>query len=119
MNFDELKNTFKDNSRPILNDFFDFLDKLSLVANAKNNEVFFSDFQLPSNQDMNFIENSYDSFIPFLVESASGQYDIYCYDFEQEACPAVAVFSDHAVVNRWDSVPDFLSWLERMTNTGR
>lgn len=119
MNFDELKNEYKSNSSPILNDFYVFLDKLTLVVNAKNNEVFFRNFQLPNNQDIKLIEQSYDNFIPFFVESASGQHDIYCYDFEQEACPAVAIFSDHAVVNRWDSIPDFLNWLECMTSAGR
>lgn len=117
MKFDEIKDALKNNSCPTLNEFFIFLDKLSLVVNTKNNEVFFSSFQLPSKQDMDLIEHAYGCSIPFVVESESGQRDIYCYDLEQEAYPTVAVFSDHAFVKRWDSIPDFLSWLDCMANT--
>ena len=101
-----------------MNDFFGFLEKLSLVVNSKNGQMFFCNFKLPSGRDISIVRESYDFFIPFLIESASGQHDIYCYDFEQQRYPTIAVVSDHAVVNRWNSVPDFLAWLECMTNQG-
>jgi len=111
MNFDQLRVALQDNNRPIPDGFSFFLDKVSLVVNNKDNDAFFSNFHLPSSQDINLIEHLYNSLMPFIVESVSEQHDIYCYEFEQEAYPKVVVFSDHALVNKWDSVSEFLSWL--------
>ena len=119
MNFDGLKCTLENRRGPILTDFLIFLDQLSLVVNDKKNAMFFTNFQCPSNQDIKLIEHSYDSQIPFFIESTNGQHDIYCYDFEDEAYPKIAIFSDHSFVNKWDSVSDFLTWLDRMASTKR
>jgi hypothetical protein len=119
MNFDEFKGTLRKNNQPVLNDFSPFLDVLSLVVNDKNNKVFFRNFQLPRTQDMELIGRSYDRLVPFIVERATGQHDIYCYELEQEAYPKVAVFSDHAIVRRWNSALDFISWLSHMANAER
>jgi hypothetical protein len=119
VDFDEFKCAVKNNNYPFFGDFSTFLDDLSLVINDSRDKEFFRNFRLPNSHDMALIQSSYDSLVPFIVESASGQHDIYCYDFEQEAYPEVAVFSDHAIVKRWKSTPDFISWFSRVANEHR
>jgi hypothetical protein len=100
MNFDEFKELLRDSHHSISEDFFMFLDDLSSMTNHEGNEVFFRNFQFPSNQDMKLIDDVAGGLVPFIVESTIGQHDIYCFDFEQVGNPTVAVFSDHAIVNR-------------------
>jgi len=119
MNFDQFKRVVKNGDQAIFTDFSVFLDKLSLMTIAKKGHFFPDCFQLPSSEDINLIESSYDCLIPFIVESTGGQRDIYCYDFKQKSCPKVAVFADHSIVNRWDSVPEFLSWFSNIAKAER
>ncbi|KQZ28756.1 hypothetical protein [Duganella sp. Root1480D1] len=112
MKFDDVRRQFRHENTFVVNQFNVLLDDLLLFANDENNAAFFGTFQAPDNEDMLIIRQSYENLMPFVVEIESGQHDIYCYDFEQVSQPQVVTFSDHAIVNRWDSVQDFINWLE-------
>jgi hypothetical protein len=115
MNFDELQLPITNSSgETICSELVIFLNKLSLIVNDENTQYYFNNFQLPSNVDQNLIKNSYDYLFPFIVESIDAQHDIYCYDFGRDACPKVVVFADHSIVNKWNSVSEFLSWFNKL-----
>jgi hypothetical protein len=114
MKFDDFEFIDKYRSLPIFNDF---LKKVGSLMNIKNNQIFLNDFQFPSDEDIEFIENSYDCLIPFMVEVTNGQHDIYCYDFEEKSSPQIVVFSDHSIVNKWSLASDFFFLLNSMENT--
>ncbi len=115
MNFEPCKTQQNGIPETVFHEFLLFLDKLSLVPINTEIEPNSSGFQLPSNVDRDFVENSYEFLIPFLVESAIGQRDIYCYDFEQKSCPKVLVVTEDAVVKKWDSISEFLFWMNTQT----
>jgi hypothetical protein len=113
MNLDCIKNQF---SYVFLDkgEACNFFDQVSLIINAKSGNSFFTGLQPPGMEDVNFIKKSYDDLIPFFVDVANGQRDIYCYDFQIKAYPTVVVFSGDGFVNKWNSVSHFLSWLDAM-----
>lgn len=115
MNFEPCKLYQNGIPEAVFNEFLVFLDALSLVPIHAKHEPDSCNFQLPSNADKDFVEHSYECLIPFLVESAIGQRDIYCYDFEQKSCPKILVVTEDAVVKKWDSISEFLFWMTSQT----
>lgn len=116
MNFEPCKNHRNGIPETVFHEFLIFLDALSLIAIHAEIEPDSSSFQLPSNLDRDFVENSYECLIPFLVESAIGQHDVYCYDYEQKSSPKVLVVTEDAVVKKWASISEFLLWMNAQTS---
>jgi hypothetical protein len=63
-------------------------------------------------------ENLPKSLLPFMVIEEPSWPDVYAFDFSSSP-PAVVVWSDHAIVERWDSFDAFLRWTRESTSGQR
>ena len=58
-----------------------------------------------------------EDFVPFMVVEEKSWPDVYAFDSSSKPA-SIVVWSDHAVVERWDSFEDFLRWI-RSSSTQR
>lgn len=113
MNFNCIKDTLARRELAVSQPCSVFLDELATRINEERGDFLPANFSLPANEDINSIEG-YDNLIPFLVDVSDDNRDIYCYEFEQDEDSAVVVFCDHAIVQRWNSVTEFLDWFSNL-----
>ena len=49
--------------------------------------------------------------VPFMTIEEPSWPDVYAFDFSTNS-PSIVVWSDHAIVRRWDSFESFLQWID-------